>query len=78
MDERLEPTKYPLHSCYGDGEEFTDEEISNVRIAQWKKAVGFHWQHGDVLLLDNFQAMHGRVGTETPQTQRKILASLFN
>ncbi|XP_077994941.1 dapdiamide synthesis protein DdaC-like [Glandiceps talaboti] len=78
MGERLEPTKYPLNTSYGDGEEFTEEDISNLRIAHWKKAVGFHWQHGDVLLLDNFQAMHGRVGTETPQTQRKILASLFN
>ncbi|XP_077977842.1 dapdiamide synthesis protein DdaC-like [Glandiceps talaboti] len=73
----MEPTKYPLHTSYGDGEEFTDEEMSRMRIEQWNRAVGFRWQPGDVLVLDNLQTMHGRIGTKTEHSQRKILASML-
>ncbi|XP_077977514.1 dapdiamide synthesis protein DdaC-like [Glandiceps talaboti] len=78
MNEEKEPTKYPLHTSYGDGEEFTDNEISHMRILQWNKAVGFQWQTSDVLVVDNLTTAHGRIGATFDYSQRKILASLLD
>ncbi|XP_077977515.1 dapdiamide synthesis protein DdaC-like [Glandiceps talaboti] len=78
MNEEKAPTKYPLHTSYGDGEEFTDDEISHMRILQWNKAVGFQWQTSDVLVVDNLTTAHGRIGATFDSSQRKILASLLD
>ncbi|XP_077977516.1 uncharacterized protein LOC144433080 [Glandiceps talaboti] len=77
MNAEREPTKYPLHTSYGDGEEFTDDEISHMRILQWNKAVGFHWQKSDVLVVDNLTTAHGRIGAMFDHSQREVIASML-
>ncbi|XP_077864986.1 dapdiamide synthesis protein DdaC-like [Saccoglossus kowalevskii] len=77
LHESRDLMKYPFHTSFGDGEEFSEEEMSCIRIAQWKEAVGFHWQEGDVVVLDNLTTAHARIGTIN-ESKRKILASLLD
>ncbi|XP_070568650.1 dapdiamide synthesis protein DdaC-like [Ptychodera flava] len=77
-DDKRSLTKYPFHCSFGDGEEFSDDEIAHMRQVQWTKAVGFHWQQGDVLVLDNLTTAHARLGVHNKDSQRRILASLLD
>ena len=67
--------RLPRHTCYGDGEEISPEDLAAVRDAFNKASVSFPWRAGDVMLLDNMQFAHGRrpfTGT------RKVLAALMD
>lgn len=63
----------PTQAYFGDGSPITDEELECVRNVLWEKATIFPWQHGDVLILDNFLVAHGRMPYEGP---RKILVAM--
>ena len=64
---------YPCHATYGDGSEISLEELHEVRRAFCVEEVLFDWQAGDVLMLDNLIAAHGR----KPYTgDREILVAL--
>ena len=54
--------KYPYNCYYGDGSEIEPEVIQHIRAASWACAVGFKWQSGDLLVLDNLAVQHGRIG----------------
>ena len=53
---------YYSHATYADGEEIEENFIEQVRGAAWKSAVGFRWQNGDVLFLDQLIMQHSRLG----------------
>jgi hypothetical protein len=58
---------------YGDGSPIDAAVVHHVRAAYDAEAIYFKWQEGDVLLLDNILATHGRhryLGT------RRILAGM--
>jgi len=58
---------------FGDGSPISREEIRTLREALWAETVTFDWQPGDLLLLDNLRAAHGR----TPFSgKRRILTYL--
>lgn len=64
----------PYNVFYGDGSRIEDDELEAVRAAYEQETVSFDWQPGDVLMLDNMLAAHGRepfVGS-----QRRILVSM--
>ncbi len=64
------PENYDVHVTYGNGEEFTSEEIKIICNLFWKHMVANPWNKGDLLIIDNFSVSHGRL----PFTgQRKIL-----
>lgn len=67
--------RLPRHATYGDGEEIAPEDLEQVRAAYRENEVVFPWQAGDVLLLDNMQAAHGR---RPFRGQRKVLAALLD
>lgn len=59
---------------YGDGEPLDHEDVECARDILDEMSVAFKWQQGDVLIVDNRQALHSRIPFEPP---RKILAALF-
>lgn len=58
--------------CFGDGSDITDEQMQRVISAADELVFDVPWQNGDVALVDNYMAMHGR----RPFTgKRAVLAS---
>ncbi|XP_020915926.2 uncharacterized protein LOC110253366 [Exaiptasia diaphana] len=66
---------YAFHTQFGDGQEINSEILDHVRSVNWSKAVGFDWQEGDVIVMDNMAVMHSRLSFSGP---RKIVVSLHN
>ncbi len=63
----------PTNSLYGDGSPIEPEVLSELRESYHAETVIFPWQRGDLLLLDNMLAAHGRM----PFTgKRKILVGM--
>lgn len=50
----------PRNSFYGDGSPIPDEILETIRRTYSDASVRFPWQRGDVLLVDNILASHGR------------------
>ena len=67
------PDELPRNAFYGDGSEIEDSVANYIRDLYEQHAVRFAWQHGDVMLVDNFLASHGREPFVGP---RKILVAM--
>ena len=67
--------EYSRHSTYGDGEEFRKEEIDDHRRCNWESCVGFDWQNGDILFVDQLIVEHSRLSFEG---ERRVGISLLN
>lgn len=50
----------PNNTFYGDGASISREVIDGLRKAYDSETVAFKWESGDVLMLDNMLAAHGR------------------
>ena len=50
----------PFNAYYGDGSPFAPDELEEVRAAYRHETFMFDWQRGDLLMLDNMLAAHGR------------------
>ena len=63
----------PMFSRFADGTEIKKEYILNIIQVLDKITVPVPWQKGDLLMVDNMTALHGRL----PFTgNRSILASM--
>ncbi len=63
----------PRNAFYGDGSPIESSILDEIRDLYMRTAVIFPWRQGDVLLLDNFLASHGREPFVGP---RKILVAM--
>jgi alpha-ketoglutarate-dependent taurine dioxygenase len=63
----------PRNAYYGDGSPIESAALEEIRSTYREIAVTFTWQKGDVLMLDNILASHGREPFSGP---RKILVAL--
>lgn len=60
MVEHFGADRLPRQSYYGDGGEIPAADLQLLRHAYSSSAVQVPWRQGDMLLLDNMQAAHGR------------------
>lgn len=63
----------PRNAFYGDGSPIEDSILVEIRDLYEREAVRFDWREGDVMMVDNFLASHGREPFEGP---RKILVAM--
>jgi alpha-ketoglutarate-dependent taurine dioxygenase len=63
----------PNNTFYGDGASIKREVIDELRKAYDSATVAFKWETGDVLMLDNMLAAHGRKPFSGP---RKIVVAM--
>ncbi|HEU4408798.1 MAG TPA: TauD/TfdA family dioxygenase [Polyangiaceae bacterium] len=73
---RFGPDEMPRNAFYGDGSPIEPEALALVRAAYEAAAVRFDWQEGDVLMVDNVLAAHGRDPFEGPRTVLVAMADL--
>jgi alpha-ketoglutarate-dependent taurine dioxygenase len=60
LTDALGADNLPNNTYYGDGAEIEPHVLDELRAAYEAEMVEFPWRQGDVLLLDNMLAAHGR------------------
>lgn len=68
--------RYPFDTAYGDGAMISEETIRTIRQVQWNHTAVFQWEPGDLLVLDNSVAAHGRMGYDQ-RMGREMFVSLI-
>lgn len=63
----------PRNVYYGDGSPIENDTLTHIRQTLDKCQVSFKWQQGDVMMLDNMLAAHGR---STFKGNRKIVVAM--
>jgi alpha-ketoglutarate-dependent taurine dioxygenase len=69
----LSEDDYPNQTFYGDGSSIEPGDIEQILGAYEAEAVGISWQAGDVMIIDNILAAHGR---ETFAPPRRVLFAM--
>ncbi len=67
----------PRNALYGDGSPIDPAVLDEIRQAYETTAIRFAWQPGDVLLVDNILASHGREPFTGPRQILVAMAELY-
>ncbi|HEX7183127.1 MAG TPA: TauD/TfdA family dioxygenase [Thermoanaerobaculia bacterium] len=73
----FEPDELPRNAFYGDGTPIEDEVLEQIRQTYSDAAVRFPWRKGDIMLVDNFLASHGRDPFKGPRRILVAMAELY-
>jgi hypothetical protein len=65
----------PRNAYYGDGSPIENSVLDEIREIYQQEAVVFPWEEGDILMLDNMLAAHGRLPFAG---SRKVLVGMAN
>ncbi|HEY0657874.1 MAG TPA: TauD/TfdA family dioxygenase, partial [Pyrinomonadaceae bacterium] len=52
---------FRLNACFGDGSPFEVSMLEHIREVLRKETIPVKWQTGDILIVDNILAAHGRM-----------------
>jgi alpha-ketoglutarate-dependent taurine dioxygenase len=63
----------PRNAFYGDGTPIESEVVEEIRRIYSDSAFRFRWQKGDIMMLDNILASHGR---DPFQGERRIMVAM--
>ena len=69
----VDEDQLPRNVYYGDGSPLEASALDEVRAVMAEESVSFAWQHGDLLMLDNMLAAHGRAPYTGP---RRIVVAM--
>ena len=67
----------PRNAFYGDGSRIETSVLDEIREIYRAATISFPWQVGDILMLDNFLASHGREPFVGPRKILVAMAELF-
>lgn len=67
----------PRNAYYGDGSPIETSVLDEIRGIYQETATRFPWQRGDILMLDNFLASHGREPFVGPRKIVVAMAELY-
>jgi alpha-ketoglutarate-dependent taurine dioxygenase len=67
----------PRNAFYGDGSVIETSILDEIRELYRQTAISFPWRQGDILMLDNFLASHGREPYLGPRKILVAMADLF-
>ena len=66
----------PMHTAFADGADIPEAMIASIRGVVWNHSVALRCQTGDVVVVDNMLAAHGRMGWVSGHP-RKVLLTHF-
>ena len=76
--EEFKDDELPRNAFYGDGTPIEADVLEHIRQTYRQAAISFPWQTGDILMLDNFLASHGRDSFVGPRKILVAMAELFS
>jgi len=77
LNNPVEDSRWPVHSTYGDGTELEPEVLAHIRQVVWKNTVVVAGQPGDLLVVDNYLAKHGRMGFPEGTERKVFVVAVF-
>ena len=67
----------PMHTTYADGVTIPEATIATIRAAVWNHSVALQLSTGDLVIVDNMLASHGRMGWIS-NAPRQVLLTHFS
>jgi alpha-ketoglutarate-dependent taurine dioxygenase len=75
--EQFSEEDLPRNAFYGDGTAIETSVLDEIRGVYAGEAVRFSWQQGDIMMVDNFLASHGREAFTGPRKVVVAMAELY-
>jgi len=69
--------RFPVDVSYGDGTPIDTATINVIRNVVWRHTVAVAMQPGDLLVCDNYQAMHGRMSFGNDDTREVFVSAIY-